>query len=396
MKDVQKIFASYAEEFASLLSKFEVVFRLDEKRLLIPSLLPNSEEDACLVYSNIFSNITDPNSLLVTDLEGYNSFSQVGMPIFCRYYLLPFVPRGFFTRLIARLMGSDIIDHLQRSLKGDPLENVHIANTIHWSCWRTGVVLVWNHKEILRLAPLANINPMQSKIILITDEHSQKVLSSVVGLEIKVAVIPELKIRECTFLEPALERLSEVGEGMSSSPHNPSMGKCIAAWLLHKATSMVDSIFKDWYEGFCTRDFRNQSSIDLKMADYCSKCLTSAHQSSYSNVITSLHMFSSTYCCLAACTAGQLECPGHGPVNVEDIAPDLVSVTEASPLGCSHVCKLVCCPYTCTHNIIIATLGAQATPLKLQDIIICTVLQSAGPLTEVHILQLLYAYNIYT
>ena len=326
MKDVVKIFSTYAEEFINLLSKFEIVFKLDGRRLVIPSLLPDSEDDACLVYSSTLSNSLDTSSLLVRDVDGYDNFGQLDMQLFCRYFLLPFIPNGFFTRLIARLMGSDIIDQLQRSLKGDPLEAVHVSNTIHWRCWRNGIVLVWNQKEIFRVAPLTNARSSRSKAILITQQKVHKVLSSPTGLEIKVAVIPEVKIRKLSFLEPAVERLSEANEGIFSNLQNPSMGKSIVAWLLHKTTMMVDSIFNDWYEGFGSRSFEDESTTSLRMADYCSSCLSLAHQSAYSNVVGSLYLFSSTYCCLAGCKGMKLDCPGHGPMRVEDIAPDLVYI----------------------------------------------------------------------
>lgn len=323
MKDVNSIFSSYAIEFVSLLIKFEVVYKLDARRIVIPSLLPDSEEDACLVYSKAMTDVLeDSNDLIRTDIEGYDNIGQLDMPIFCRYYILPFIPNGFFTRLIARLMSSDVIDQLHKSLKGDPLETVHIANTIHWSCWRNGIVLVWNHKEIFRVAPLPNTNPSESKVVLITKKTSQTILSTFKGLEIKVAVIPEQKIRACTFLEPALQRMSNGREGIYSDLSNPSKGKCIVAWLLYRATSLVDSVLKDWYDGFGANDFEEETNY--KMSNYCSQCLLSVYRSAYTNVIDHLYMFTSKYCCLAACRGESLECPVHGKLNVEDVAPDLV------------------------------------------------------------------------
>ena len=331
MKHVQKIYSSYCDEFIDLLRKFEVVYKLDDKRILIPSFLPESEEDACIIYSSTVSNsLAESDDLIYLDPEGYMSLCQLNFKIFCRYYLLPFVPNGFFTRLIARLMSSNIINQLYNSLVRDPLESLHVANTIHWRCWRNGITIVWNHKEIFRVAPLTDEKPTDSKVVLITKSHSQELMNSLTGIEIKVAIIPESKIRICTFLEPALNRMSEGGarkfkcEGVNFYLENSSKAQCIASWLLHRATSILDSVFNDWYEGFAQK----KECPNLKMTNYCSKCVTSVYNSPQSMKTSRLFMYTSTYCCLAASKGEYLKCPNHGLLKVEDVAPDLVSKTK--------------------------------------------------------------------
>ena len=329
-EDVEQIYtSSYAKDFIDLLRKFEVVYSLDERRILIPSMLPHSEDDPCFVYSRALSDkLMGKNDLFHTDPEGYDSLGQLNTTIFCRYYLLPFVPNGFFTRFIARLMSSDIIDELHKSLKGTALEVVHVANAIHWSCWRNGIVLVWNHMEIFRVAPLENTTLMESKISLITRSNCEEEINALTGLEIKVAVIPENKVRVCAFLEPALERIQGNHDGIFSNLENPSKGKSIASWLLYRATSIVDSILNDWYEGFGVQDYRDPTSSP-RIANFCSHCLKSVHHTSFSPDNTrSLYMFTSTYCCLVACKGELLHCPHHGSVKVEDVAPDLVSLIQ--------------------------------------------------------------------
>ena len=325
MKDVTRIFSSYATEFTNLLRKFEVVYQIDERRILIPSLLPDGEEDACNVYSKEFADfLAEREDLVYSDSEGYESLGQLDWQIYCRYYLLPFVPSGFFARFIARLTTSDIIDQLQQSLKSDFLGTSHVASNVHWSCWGSGIVLVWNRKEIFRVAPLLYTNTSGTKIMKFTKPDCYEVCDSPDGLEIKVAVLPEHKIRSCVFLEPALQRMSKRSDDIYTNLNNPSQGKCIASWLLHKTTSIIDSIFQDWYNGFGSEEFDDDTSSTM-MANYCTQCLSSVHQS-YSEVISTLYMFTSLYCCLATCRGEQLECPTHGKLNVEDVAPDLVSM----------------------------------------------------------------------
>lgn len=326
-EDVSRLYSSYAEDFTDLLRKFEVVYQLDKRRILIPSFLPVSEDDPCYIYSrSLSSRLIDNKDLIHTDPEGYDSLGQLGWPIYCRYYLLPFIPKGFFTRFIARLMSSDIIDELHQSLKGTALEAVHISNAIHWSCWRTGIVLVWNRMEIFRVAPLDNTNLVESKITLITNRNSQEEMSSLTGLEIKVAVIPNNKVRKCAFLEPALQRIKNNSEGIFSSHESRFKGQSIAAWLLFRATSIVDSTLSDWYEGFGMQDYGDPGSSP-RIANFCSKCLDSVPQCDSPSRLTNLCMFTSTYCCLMACKRERLVCPHHGRVKVEEVAPDLVRNT---------------------------------------------------------------------
>lgn len=329
MKDAKKIFSFYVTEFTNLLCKFEILYKLDEKRILIPSLLPDNEEDACIVYSKALSSyLVERSELIYSDdqgSEGWENLGQLDLQIFCRYHLLPFVPNGFFTRLIARLASSDIIDHLHNSIKSDFLDAIHFPNTIHWSCWRHGMSLVWNKKEIFRISPLDHV-ASDSRIVVITKPNSHQVYSTLSGLEVKVAIIPEQKIRVCTFLEPAVQRMRAGSDDIYSNPlSNPSKGRCIASWLMHRATSMIDSVLQDWYNGLGSSDYNDETSIS-KMANYCTQCLNSVRQAAYSEVISSLYMFSSTYCCLAACKGELLECPIHGQLRVEDVAPDLVSI----------------------------------------------------------------------
>ncbi len=334
MEDVHKIYPDYADELINLLKKFEVVHKLDDRRILIPSLLPDAEENSCILYPSTILDLSAHQSLNFTGPETYDRFWQTNYPIYCRYYLLPFVPDGFFTRLIARLMSCDVIDHLYSSLVSDPLENFQISTAIHWRSWRNGIVIIWNQKEILRVAPLMEkLVSSDVNVVLMTKSNSQELISTLMGLEIKVAVIPENKIQVCTFLEPALARMREQSAGKSEADgirvENTSKGRSIAAWLLHTVTSMIDSVFNDWYEGFAYRQGYNDTTTNQKWTNYCTYCVTSANQSLEDLNTRRITMFTSTYCCLAQSKGEVLKCRNHGELQVEEVAPDLVSTTNS-------------------------------------------------------------------
>ena len=121
---------TYVNEFITLMQKFEVILLLDERRLLIPSLLPSTEEQSCLVFSKQVSaklSEKDVGDIEQVSNEPHAPLYQTPYPVLVRYYLLPFIPNGFFTRVLARLMSSDIIDHLQRSIVPGPLDDQHLS-----------------------------------------------------------------------------------------------------------------------------------------------------------------------------------------------------------------------------------------------------------------------------
>ena len=72
--------------------------------------------------------------------QGYASITHLHMKVFAHYYLLPFVPNGFFLRLIARIIGSKISTCFTDVV---PLHHSHdkLYNSIHWRPWHNGIIL---------------------------------------------------------------------------------------------------------------------------------------------------------------------------------------------------------------------------------------------------------------
>ena len=159
-------------EVISLMQKFEVMLQLDKNRLLIPSLLPDNEATPYVVMC------TPPDS------DAYESFTNLRLEppapihaqpdLLARYLLLPHVPNGFFPRLIARVLSSEISTQIQASLSRGPLDSVHALNNAHWECWRSGISLVWNHMEIVRIAPLRFPLPNTQGATLISSLKEKK------------------------------------------------------------------------------------------------------------------------------------------------------------------------------------------------------------------------------
>ena len=333
---------SLLTEFLTLMQKFEVVLVLDDRRLLIPSLLPTEERDSCVIFPNSLSLeesfSTLEKSISVLDYDSKQTYApiyQLPHTLFAQYYFLPFVPNGFFPRLVARIISTEIIESLRKSLSTSPLQAHHVLNMAHWECWRSGVSLIWNHLEIFRIGPLTCPLPGAESIkIQSRDEWFD--VRTVKGVEIKVAVLPEEYITSCSMVRNP--------EGMQEIPEK---GRCLATWMLQQATDIVSSVFDDWYEAFAHK--RGFELTTVRVANPCPECLKVALASqveastppalrrfsfSLSNLLSRnkpehtlkvFHMFSSTYCTLVLSEGKELECPNHGKMEMADVAPALVS-----------------------------------------------------------------------
>ena len=323
-------------EFLTLMQRFEVILMLDKQRILIPSLLPKKQQDSCIVFPKFVSLDELEMTCCLQELskQPYAPICQLPHPILVRFYLLPFVPNGFFPRLIARLMGGNIMEHLLKSLTTGPLDSHHILNLIHWQCWQNGIILIWNHFEIFRIAPLTYPLPGTTSARVISNSGESEV-ETLKGIEVKVAVLPETCIKACSIL-PNMDNV-------------PNKGKCLATWLLHQVSDLVDSVFDDWYEAFarkkgyelsvtstvnpCTMCFKNVIAAEVA-ATMSSSPKHFAFSTSFADfeVVSRhaakmvLYMFSSPYCALVQAEGQKLECPTHGKMTVTEVAPDLVSM----------------------------------------------------------------------
>ena len=344
---------SFLDDFVSLMQKFEVVLLLDKGRILIPSLLPADQRNSCIVFP-LSVSITSDNlyDIDVLSKQNFARISDLHMKVSARYYLLPFVPNGFFPRLIARIIGSKISTCFSELV---PLHQLHdnVYNGIHWRPWHDGIVLVYHHMEILRVSTLSLANLETCRVYLSSTKGRRYLEKKHCGIEIMVATLP----KEMVTGESDQLRFDK-DEGKNH---------CLSVWLLRQLTEITDSVFEDWYEGFSRRkgfDYRT-----IQQASPCPSCLSryflslsqkkrspskkaltysihgrpspsteGGHHTSpnrrYSNDIymdcsdsksNDLHLFSSPFCVLSSSGDKPVECVEHGPIPVSEVAPDLVS-----------------------------------------------------------------------
>ena len=320
------------------MQRFGVMLRLDSERLLIPSLLPTEEKNAYIILPHSMQVKDECGSSTLADLRGHPRAPIASLPdLMVRYYLLPFIPNGFFSHLIARILSSDIASRMREALSVGPLESHHILNTARWDCWRNGISLIWNHMEIIRIAPLDFPLPGAKEACIISSLGCES-KDALKGVEVKIAFLPEEQLRQCSFLGPHVRE-----EGCCKN-------RCMATWLLHQATDLADSVFDDWYEAFGRK--RNFDYSLNCMASPCPQCFKQSQWAELSQKTTptfrrltissflgwsdatsqtsqveqegTLYLFSSSFCCHRLTMGGKVECPTHGEMDVSTVAPDLV------------------------------------------------------------------------
>ena len=297
------------------------MFKLDDDRYLIPSLLPLNEASPYIIMPNSAPHISNDTSHGLTELRVAPPAPIFSQPeILVRYLILPFTPNGFFPRLIARVLNSELATQIQASLSAGPLNSAHLLNQVHWECWRTGVSLVWNHMEILRIAPLSWPLPHSNCAAIISSLPLPEERETLRGMEIMVAVLPESQTLHCPILPP--------DQPHDSEDCSCNKSRCMATWILQKATDLSEIVMEDWYEVFGFR--RNLNNLLSCMTSPCPHCFKDCHNSKENTTENGaqpeggrkMYMFTLPYCSLNS--DGRIRCLDHGALEVAQVAPDLV------------------------------------------------------------------------
>ena len=352
----------------SLMQKFEVLFELDSNRYLIPSLLPVAEEQSCVIF---------PRSLKVTVQPPANITSVPAIPMgshsncLVRFFMLPFIPNGMFPRLSARMIATEVIEHVLSSLKVHQLvDDQQFINRPHWRVWRSGIMLVWRHIQIFRIVPmklpLPGINVVHviqpKELVQSLSEHRNVYEGD--SLMVQVDILPD------------------------NAFTNNTTGLQMATWLLQQAVEQINSLFENWYEEFA---LKRNIDITVAAADPCPYCMkvvyehwapdqyaaqkrlvdepkaqeeAKAKEKEKNSTLTRsralsielgtrartttdvlevptstpgrlyglnesvLYMFSVKLSAVAVMEETVLTCPSHGAITINQIAPDMVSASN--------------------------------------------------------------------
>ena len=291
---------SFINGIINIMQSFEVILLLDQQSILIPSLMSQQREDACAITEN-----NDGKLSVQTNTGHVITPITTQKNVLIRHYILPFVPNGFFSRLISRVCASRIID----ACKG-----MFGAFDPWWSCWRDGVCLICNDAEILRIVPVTYPLPGTEAMYMVTSSGNE-VVTRLSGIEVRVVIKSKIY---------ALPVSVHKTVGVTTDPLDPI---CAATWLLQQAIECIDSIFDDWYETFGRK--RGFEISTIQQGSPCTACeekrnaITQATSSEIRG--QRYYLFSSQFCAHTVEIKNVLRCPIHESTGVSQIAPDLVS-----------------------------------------------------------------------
>ena len=293
----------------SIMQSFEVILLLDQQSILIPSLMSQQRENACAITRDAFGRLSMQSTI-----------DRLAVPIatqthhvLSRHYILPFVPNGFFTRLISRICTSPLIIA--------QCEGVFGGRNPRWRCWRGGVCLVCNDTEVLKIVPATYPLPGTDATFAVTGSGR------------------ELVEKHSGIVVTATPLLPSLVVGSTSDSYARARE---ATWLLQQAIDHIDSIFADWYVAFGRR--RGFELAMILQGVPCDRCEGERHTADaaqqkgtpdicgadvpaqeHVKVEKSYFLFPSSFCAHMVATKQDLQCPLHGRVSVSNIAPDLVS-----------------------------------------------------------------------
>ncbi|XP_028406855.1 leucine-rich repeat serine/threonine-protein kinase 1-like [Dendronephthya gigantea] len=99
----------FMEQYIQLMERFEVALALDDHRLLVPSMLPRDKPglqlaDLSKMMSRGKSGLSAASEDKENEEECEDQTSEDQFQYLCRLYKMNYVPSGFWSRLIARLM----------------------------------------------------------------------------------------------------------------------------------------------------------------------------------------------------------------------------------------------------------------------------------------------------
>ena len=387
---------SHVTECINLMQKFEVLFELDNSRYLIPSMLPPSEAQSCVVF---------PRSLRINDLRSADKLSSgpaipMGSHSNClvRFFMLPFIPNGMFPRLSARLIATDVIEHVLSLLKITSFaDDQHYINRPHWRVWRYGITLIYRHMQIFRIVPMDIPLP---------------------GVDVVHVIQPKelLQSGHCNVYK-GISIMVQVDKLPDNAFSEKSSGLQMATWLLQQAVEQINSVFEDWYEEFA---WKRSIDVSVVAADPCPQCMSVVYEQlapdqyaaqrrlvdeprameeakkdkklSFLRTMTLsrkppskikrstsetldvsygtmkrptpypswssgrlygmtekvLYLFSVKLSALSVMESTALTCPTHGAISINQIAPDMVCCVCVCVCSCVHACVRECVCVVCS------------------------------------------------
>ena len=304
-----------------LLGKFELALTWDNENLLIPSLLPSEamlpfaanqaiRVDMLLkqnAYTHLFNSLKFKNPLLVSDLYKRLTEQQLKYPVealiecktiekneqnkednarynnsITRLYCLSYLPSGFFSRLITRILCDNILknclielidldcscmnenqEFMSEEARVDQVNLVmtlieHVCEKAEWRCWQTGIELRYLGHTLVSVKELL-FDPLQS----VTNkrfnlENNIYSVNPVLYRDCENELKLKASNKQCTFFEcyASFKDLlvskngSNTTSGISTNEQFMLRILCnrkVSTKLFAIIIEIIDSLLEDWY-----------------------------------------------------------------------------------------------------------------------------------------------------
>ncbi|KAF1770229.1 hypothetical protein GCK72_002047 [Caenorhabditis remanei] len=370
-------------QLLDLLHKFELALATQPRQLLIPSLLPDEYRlRADFLTSAVKIRMkmaqwnvrcpspagsptksplrrTSPTDLSLGESEDIMlQFTYDDDQLLRRIYALAYIPSGFWSRLVTRIMGDKnvcaAIESIFMTTSADRSKIADIATKhakAEWVVWQTGIELhvkghsLFTLKQFLPLAEIRDIDYSSLDMRAKDEQKRWRTWNKPSHRPIVEMVVNSLSISTASQHGRKLSMKTDV-EGRSR--------------LLALISDLLDTLLEDWYPALGTR-FVHSSEGDLLVSRYvlCPHCIKDAERSASRNHVAVshrrsqddgeilvnsnshmkgsrttgdiskihggvVHCFVIEECMLAGREYNWVECPSHGGLHMRELAPDTV------------------------------------------------------------------------
>ncbi|CAF0874165.1 unnamed protein product, partial [Brachionus calyciflorus] len=391
-----------------LLGKFELALTWDNEHLLIPSLLPSepmlkySNQDirisimskeklnSLLNMNNLVQSVSCFNSFesqqttkelenLYSNIKLANSYSQnilsnklnLEFLYECkaldendslrRLYTLSYLPSGFFSRLISRILSDSLLKEclldlieIEQCDKLDFKLIEFLSQEAEWKCWQTGIELKYLDFSLFRVKEV-----IQDPLIDLESNISKKnifIQNSVLFQDCENELkLKTLNKQYCSFLEcyatMTSYKITKSINGKSLDDEgeiliNINLNKQVIIKIFALIIEIIDSLLEDWYPDLGTR-FMQDSKGDYLVTRLapCENCVKSYLENNFVSQekkkiffdlnesdlekLKQFENFQWIYCfmlddvCYSVLKNSHLICVRHGEQDTNKIAPDL-------------------------------------------------------------------------
>ncbi|KAL3998140.1 Ankyrin repeats (3 copies) family protein [Acanthocheilonema viteae] len=255
-----------------------------------------------------------------------------------RIYMMAYIPSGFWSRLMTRILVDDHITMcVERLLRVEYLSEDSSLETLneicdkqflpYWLLWQTGFEILAFEKTIFVMSqflPLAEVRDVHYEIVdwCCCAEDSNWRTLDMSGSSLVEIIIPAVRIN----------LVSDEKEYVLRS------NRAAVTRLLALIVDIMDTLLEDWYPSLGTRFVHtSEGCLLVNRLVPCLKCasnmrnLDSFFKVKKNDDVTcevlprqKLHAFTVEECILSAHDGVNLRCPVHSDISVVDIAPDTV------------------------------------------------------------------------